>query len=270
MNIKQPVVVIGIGQLGGVFARGFLSAGYPVYPVIRGMNMEDVVKNAPSPCFVLVAVSENVLHKVLERMPEIWKDKLVLLQNELLPHDWEDENIIDPTVMAVWFEKKRGMGIHVFKSTPIYGPYALNVESALKTIDIPTKIVSEKKGLLNELVKKNLYVYTINIAGLKVGGTVGQLWLNHQELVKKVAHDVLNVQEKLTNEKFDRDAMIASMVRTFGKAPDHKCAGRVAKDRLNRILCYADDKKVSIDTLKEISMEMEISSFKKQIPHKSQ
>ncbi len=59
----------------------------------------------------------------------------------------------------------------------------------------------------------------------------------------------------LIQEKFDHDEMIASMVRTFGKAPDHKCAGRVAKDRLNRILSHADEKVVSVDTLKQIAKE---------------
>ena len=33
--MKSPVVLIGIGEMGAVFARGFLRAGYPVYPVTR-------------------------------------------------------------------------------------------------------------------------------------------------------------------------------------------------------------------------------------------
>jgi len=38
--------------------------------------------------------------------------------------------------------------------------------------------------LLYELVRKNLYILTINIAGLKTGGTVGELWGKHRETVK--------------------------------------------------------------------------------------
>jgi len=34
--MNPPIVIIGIGELGGVFARAFLYAGYPVYPVTRG------------------------------------------------------------------------------------------------------------------------------------------------------------------------------------------------------------------------------------------
>ncbi len=36
--MKNPVVIIGLGQIGGVFAKGFLSAGYPVYPVTFNMD----------------------------------------------------------------------------------------------------------------------------------------------------------------------------------------------------------------------------------------
>lgn len=37
--MKPPVVVIGIGEMGGVFARGYLKNGHPVYPVTRGSDM---------------------------------------------------------------------------------------------------------------------------------------------------------------------------------------------------------------------------------------
>ncbi|MDH3797345.1 MAG: hypothetical protein OET21_20525 [Desulfobacterales bacterium] len=30
--MNQTVVIIGIGEMGGVFAKGFLRSGYPVYP----------------------------------------------------------------------------------------------------------------------------------------------------------------------------------------------------------------------------------------------
>ncbi len=49
MEIQQPVVVIGMGQLGGVFARGFLRAGRPVYPIVRGMDMDKAAAAIPDP-----------------------------------------------------------------------------------------------------------------------------------------------------------------------------------------------------------------------------
>ena len=38
--MKQSVVVIGMGEMGGVFARGFLKSGHPVIPINRG---DDIV-----------------------------------------------------------------------------------------------------------------------------------------------------------------------------------------------------------------------------------
>jgi hypothetical protein len=90
-----------------------------------------------------------------------------------------------------------------------------------------------------ELVKKNLYVLTINIAGLAVGGTTGALWADHQSLAVAVAHDVLTVMEHLTGNTFDRDDMIGFLRSILKRVPDHACRGRVAEDRLERILRIA-------------------------------
>lgn len=252
MNIKPPVVIIGMGQLGGVFAKGFLSIGHPVYPVIRQMDMDRIQKDIPTPAFVLVAVPENSLHGVLKKLPAGWKGKIGLLQNELLPRDWEDEGLENPTVMAVWFEKKKDMEAHVFQPTPVFGPNADCVADALKAVDIPTRIPAGRKDLDIELVKKNLYVLTINIAGLKTGGTVGALWENHPELVRNVANEVLDVQEVLTGEKYDRDEMMAFLVKAFGMAPHHNCAGRVAGERLGRLVQHADSSGVHLNAIKQI------------------
>jgi len=104
---KAPVVVIGIGEMGSVFARGLLRLGHPVYPVTRDTDMQALAKQLPSPQMVLVAVGEAALQPVLEQVPAPWLDRLALLQNELLPGDYAQ--LPDPTVISVWVEKKKGM-----------------------------------------------------------------------------------------------------------------------------------------------------------------
>lgn len=254
--MKKPVIIIGVGQLGGVFARGFLRAGRPVYPVVRGMDMDAVSKTAPAPALVLLAAPENVFHDVIKRVPSVWRGGMVFLQNELLPRDWLEEDIPDPTVMPVWFEKKKGTGVHVFQPTPVYGPNADRIAEALHALGIPCAVLSDKQELLFELVKKNLYVLTINIVGLEVGGTAGQLWSRHEDLTRRVANELLDIQEWLTGETFHRDEMIASIVDAFGKAPDHTCRGRVAEDRLDRTLAHADGAGVAAPVLRRIKKEL--------------
>ena len=79
MIMQAPIVIIGMGELGGVFARGFLRCGHPVYPITRKMNIVKESQNIPPPALVLVSVQESELHSVLEKTPKIWQNKLVLI-----------------------------------------------------------------------------------------------------------------------------------------------------------------------------------------------
>ncbi|MFO8048733.1 MAG: hypothetical protein R6U29_06845, partial [Desulfosudaceae bacterium] len=205
----QPIVIMGLGQMGGVFARGFLGAGHPVYPVTPAMNPADRVALMPEPVLVLLAVPENILTEVLSRMPGPWRDRLGLLQNELLPWQWQAENITNPTVLAVWFEKKSGREVKVFQPSQAFGPGAELIREALGTLDIPCQVPADEGEMLTELIKKNLYVLTINIAGLVVGGKTGELWAGHSELVTRIAGDIIDIMEAVNRTTCDRPSLLA-------------------------------------------------------------
>ena len=106
MNL--PIVIVGIGELGGVFAKAFLRNGYPVYPVTRSMNISDQADSIPQPELVLVAVAEKDFKAVMATIPAPWRNCTGLLQNELLPRNWKAYDITKPTIISVWFEKKKG------------------------------------------------------------------------------------------------------------------------------------------------------------------
>ena len=74
--MSKPVVLIGIGEIGGVFARGLLRCGHTVVPVTRSSDMNQVAAEAPDPQAVIVAVAETDLHSVLENLPASWKDRV--------------------------------------------------------------------------------------------------------------------------------------------------------------------------------------------------
>ncbi len=252
MSNKQPVILIGAGEMGGVFARGLLRAGYPVHPVTRKISLEETANTIPDPEFVLVSVAEGDLHPVLEQIPAAWRDRLVLLQNELLPRDWKQHGLDNPTVISVWFEKKKGMDFKVIIPSPVLGPHAQTIADALATLEISSKVLTTDSELLLELVLKNVYILTTNIAGLKVGGTVGELWENHEEFARTVANEVIDLQEWLTGEKLDREALINGMVSAFNGDPNHGCMGRSAPARLQRALQQAAEAGLSLPTLEQI------------------
>lgn len=251
--MDNEVVVIGLGQLGRVFAGGLLRTGHSVTPVNRGDDMDVVAARVPAAVLVLVAVAEADLHTVLKNLPPAWRGRLALLQNELLPRDWLTHDIREPTVISVWFEKKKGTDAKPLLASPVYGPEAQRLAAALASIDLPARVVHDANEMLWELVRKNLYILTTNIAGLVVGGNVGMLWERHADLVEAVAMDVLDLQESLTGYRYDRAELMEGMLEAFAADPTHACAGRSAPARLERALKLSDSLGLSVPTLRHIA-----------------
>lgn len=250
--MSKSIVVVGLGEMGSVFARGFLRTGYTVHPVVRGVEMQTVADDVPQPELVLIAVGEADLHEQLRKVPDVWKDKLVLLQNELLPRDWQQHNL-EPTVISVWFEKKKGMDSKVIIPSPVYGKHAPQVADALASIDIATTVLDDEAALLHELVVKNVYILTTNIAGLEVGGNVGQLWDEHRDVANAVATDVIRLQEALSGKTLDHQALIDSMAKAFEGDREHMCMGRSAAVRLQRALMLAKQNDLTLPMLERIA-----------------
>ncbi|HKJ10408.1 MAG TPA: hypothetical protein VKA76_15080 [Gammaproteobacteria bacterium] len=251
--MKEPVVIIGIGELGGVFARGFLRLGHPVFPLLRGQHPGELATGLAPPATVVAAVAEGDLHPVLKSVPDDWKPQLTLIQNELLPADWKRHGLTDPTVISVWFEKKPGREARVILPSPAYGPGAALLRDALATMDIPVRVLADEAQLLFELVRKNVYILTTNIAGLVTNGTVHDLWHDHQPLARAVALEVVELQESLTGERLDGEALITGMVEAFEGDPEHRCTGRSAPARLARVLQLADEYGIEAPRIREIA-----------------
>lgn len=251
--MKKPIVVLGIGELGSVFARAFLKNNHPVYPITRATDVDEL-KTSIDPELVLVCTAEGDLQSALSSIPDEWKDRVAMMQNELLPRDWESHNFIDPTVISVWFEKKKGMDSKVLISSPTYGSKAKILTESLALIDIPAHVVADDDALLFELVLKNLYILTTNIAGIAIeaGANVDDLRNNHLELMREVSKDVLTLQGQLTGQDFNESQLEKGMIKAFEGDLEHGCMGRSAPARLNRALELADEFDVKVSTLQKI------------------
>ena len=251
--MKDPIIVIGLGELGSVFARGFLKTGHPVFPVTRDMDMHLVAQTHPNPKAVMVAVGESDLSEVLKNCPESWKNNLILIQNELLPRDWQAANIIEPTVISVWFEKKKGMDTKVVLPSPIFGANDRLLFDALASLDIPSFLLDTQAELNYELVRKNLYILTTNIAGLEVGGNVNDLMHQHASIMNAVAQDILDIQDQLTGQTQDRKRLMAGLIEAIKGDLNHGCMGRSAPARLKRALGFAKDADIKVPKLTDIA-----------------
>lgn len=234
--MNDPIIIIGLGEIGAVLARGLLRSGHPIYPVIRNMPLADAHRINPEPMAVILAVGEAQLQDCLHAMPTPWRDKLVLLQNELLPRDWAAHELHNPTIMSVWFEKKKGSDSKPLLPSPVFGTHAGLICTAMNEVSLPVREVSGMNEMTWELVRKNVYILTTNIAGLVVGGNVDALWKTHESLAREVANEVIDLQEWLTGQTFERESLIQGMLAGFEADPEHKCMGRSAPARLERAL----------------------------------
>ena len=189
MDLQHPAVIVGIGEVGGTFARGLLRSGHPVYPVLRTTDPQVVAARLPDPVAALVTVGETDLDNALASLPKEWHSQAVLVQNELLPRNWLAHDLSDPTVAVVWFEKKPGRAEKVIIPTPIYGPVASQLVDALSSVGVAAVELETEDSLMYELVRKNMYILTANIAGLITQGTVHDLWYNNRHLAESVAHE---------------------------------------------------------------------------------
>ncbi|MGD9889656.1 MAG: hypothetical protein AB7S56_10405 [Halothiobacillaceae bacterium] len=253
--MNDPIIIIGMGEIGSVLARGLLRAGHPVYPVTRSMMLSEAHRINPEPMAVVLAVGEAQLQDCLRDMPDPWRNKLILLQNELLPRDWENHNLTAPTIMSVWFEKKKGMDSKPLLPSPVFGHHAGLVCTAMQMLDLPTREVLNMEAMTWELVRKNVYILTTNIAGLAVGGTVDELWQKHETLARDIACEVIQLQQALTGLNFDTESLIQGMLEGFNGDPAHKCMGRSAPARLKRALDLMQKYDISAPTMQKIATE---------------
>ena len=255
--MKKTIIVVGLGELGSVFARGFLKLGHPVQGVTRNMDMQAIANAIPSPEAILVSVGEADIAATLKTIPDVWKKQLILLQNELLPRDWLAANIEEPTIVSVWFEKKKGMDSKVVLPSPIYGAKSKLVFNALSQLDLPSYILDSEEELTYELVRKNLYILTTNIAGLKVGGNVEELLNTHYDVMQAVIQDVLDIQDYLTQSSNDREQLIKGLIEAIHGDLQHGCMGRSAPARLTRALQFADKAGLKVPKLREIAEDLQ-------------
>lgn len=235
-KLSAPVVIVGLGEIGLVFAQGLLKNGHPVLPVTREQSLPKILATVPDALALLVSVAEKDLDAVLAQVPADWHERLILIQNELLPKDWKRFGIEHPTVASIWFEKKPGKLVKQLMPSPVWGPKAGLVEMALSGAGLEARIVDTSEEMLEELVIKNVYILTTNIAGLQVGGDVSGLWQDHEDLARGIADEVIDIQERLVGMTLTPEPLIEGMLAGFEGDPEHPCKGRTAEARLRRAL----------------------------------
>ncbi len=239
--MSNSVVVVGLGELGGVFARGFLRLGHPVVPVTRSTSAEQALEAAPEPLLVLVTVGEDALDGALGALPARYRAHVGLVQNELYPSHWTAYGISTPTVVIVWFEKKRGRDVIEVRPTLVSGPGEQLVVDALAALSISAHVIARDE-LAHELCVKNLYILTLNLAGLEMKESkAGELLGPERPLFDELVPELIRLERALFGEdvSFDDARLRHDLEKSIEADPAHGCAGRSAPRRLERNIAQA-------------------------------
>ncbi len=249
-----PIVIVGPGEIGSTFATGFLRLGHTVSPVLRGQSLVARASELPPPTLVLVAVGEWELEPTLSALPELWRSQVVLVQNELVPSIWEAHQL-SPSISIVWFEKRAGQAPRVVLPSVNYGPHADLLGGALGAIGLPCRKITDSATLILELAKKNLYILTLNLAGLRSQGTAAHLRTEHAELFSTLARELITLESTLMLRPLPEAELILGLEAAIDADPEHSCQGRTATRRLARALEQARARNLVLPTLEALGRE---------------
>lgn len=244
-------LLIGPGQLGRAIGGGLLASGVSVDVALRDSHIATWTQYD----FVLMAVGEKDFESAVRSVPTEVRSKLVLLQNDLVPSSWRALDVTLPTVLVVWFEKKKGKPAQVVRRSELAGPHAALFARAFEAIDMPARVIRESESV-RALVVKNLYILASNAMGLRLGGgTTGSLAIEHREETTRLLHELCTLERtRLSAEEnalLEDAALLEETFAAFASDPKHGLLGRTAKERVEKALARAREAGVDVAMLLE-------------------
>jgi ketopantoate reductase len=253
----ENAIVVGMGELGSVFAVALLRRGIAITPILRSTPIEQLAQECREPDLCVITVGENALDLVLDSGLRKYSDRWVLVQNELRPSEWERRGLSIPTVAIVWFEKKPGRDARALVSTPVYGPKAPIIVHALSGLGLPAHIETDPERLVFEMALKNLYILATNFAGLVHDADVGTLWTKHQPFMNQICDEVIELESAQMQRVLPVSSLKIELERIVTADPRHVALGRSARNRLGRALVTARKLGLSTPILDGIAQRAE-------------
>lgn len=145
--------VIGLGEVGRRLAGALERAGWTVRGVTRHDGWEDVIDlNDASPR--IVAVREEALSDVLERIPVGLRPHVVLVQNGFLEAVHDDLDTV--TRGLIWFTSK-GEFFKTLCPSPFFGPHAPDLVTALGAGGLSVETLDNRDAYLREMIVKGIW-----------------------------------------------------------------------------------------------------------------
>jgi len=245
------LVVLGMGELGALYATAALKLGLTVTPGTRSHAVDWTAVPRDTP--VLVAVGEDAVVPVLRSVPLVHRDNVILLQNELFPQVWKAALVEEPTVMVPWFSKKKGKLVELSRPTLMHGRWAPLLEDLHRTLGIPSTVTGHAAQRDEGLVAKYTFILTINVLGVAKDLTLGTWLQQDAATVHAVLEDARTLGEALLGARVDENTVRTQVLEAFAFLANHPARGRTAAARVQRARAQAQLHHVTIPAVERLS-----------------
>lgn len=247
--MPNAVVVYGIGEIGSLVARGALSAGVTVVPIVRETDRGAAFAGVHAFTPVVLAVPESALEAAVRDVPPDRRGDLVFVQNEIFPQTTHALGLDRPTVATLWVLRKRGLPALGARPSTVSGPHAAAMAKFLGKAGVAAVAVDERTALV-DVVLKYAFIVAANALGVRGEGTLGE-WLAHDAaLVDALLTEGVALGSAHAGHAVDVNTLVVDArdaVRAFSAMP---ARGRTARERVERAVRSAAELGVRAPTLR--------------------
>lgn len=236
MTLPAPreLGVIGIGQLGQLYAGGALRLGLRVTPLLRGQDRPAFYDALPPGTPLLLSLPEDALAGEVAQVPAARKDDVVLVQNELFPTQWRALGLANPTVLTVWLSKKKSRPVEVARATLAHGPFARLFVQIHEALGLPARVATDESELLQDIVAKYVFILTINALGLVENLTLGEWLKRDPEGVRALIAEAARLGSWHAGQEVPPERLTPAVLAAMEALHGYPARGRSAGERLAR------------------------------------
>jgi hypothetical protein len=244
----DQMVVLGVGELGKLFAGAALAEGLQVTPITRGVTPAHVLSARPPHAPILVSVGEDALERALDSLPASRHDDAVLVQNELWPSVWQSRGF-RPSLMLPWVLQKPGLPRTVVGTTPVFGAHADLLGALCRRLAIPSAPITEPE-VPQALADKYTFILVINALGCWRDELLGRFLADAQPQITALCQEASALSAALLGAPVDPARSHRLTLDAMAAMASVRARGRTASARVARALGHAADHGLDVPALR--------------------
>lgn len=218
------MIIIGAGRVGGALAQRARKAGLE-HTLVNRTEGWDAIERTGAPIFV--AVRNDDLSAVLDKVPASARERLVFTQNGML-RPWLTQRGLGDCTRGLLFlaVPSRGAPLDPGGNSPFVGPQAGAVAKWMGSIEVPASTPDATAFAVTEL-EKLLWNCCFGLLCEHTDGPVGAVVEQHDELLTRLADELLHLGMPAFGLTLDSDAREAlkERLRAYSRSiPDYRGA----------------------------------------------